>query len=273
MRPGSASAPVRDALVSALSRDYGVHAYGKWRGAFWRLLSLVDLGVEPQHPGAAAAAEQTLAWVANPRRLATIHKRRLDGRVRRCASQDGRALQACLAVGLRGDPRLDTLAESLVETQWPDGGWNCDLRPEVTHSSFHETWGPIFGLAAYGADEAVEHGAEFFLAHKVVCSHRTGELAGPALLELRFPAYWHYDLLAGLRTLAAAGRLGDARAGDALDLLESKRLREGTWRTEGRWWKPPGSKGSGVEAVDWGDAADEVLSEQAEGVLRAAGRL
>jgi hypothetical protein len=158
-------------------------------------------------------------------------------------------------------------------TQWPDGGWNCDLRPEVTHSSFHETWGPILGLAAYGADEAVERGAEFFLAHRVVFSHRTGELAKPALLKLRFPAYWHYDLLAGLRTLAATGGLGDPRAVDALDLLESKRLRDGTWRTEGRWWKRPESKGSGVEAVDWGNVANDVLTEQAEGVLGAAGRM
>jgi len=134
---------VREALVAGLSRSYGTHAYAKWSGAFWRLISLVDLGVGPGHAGALAAAEETLVWVASPRRLAEIHRRRIDGRVRRCASQDGRALQACLDVGLRGDPRLDTLAESLVETQWPDGGWNCDRKPHVTHSSFNETWGPI----------------------------------------------------------------------------------------------------------------------------------
>jgi hypothetical protein len=113
---------VRDALVSGLSRDFGVHPYAKWRGAFWRLLSLVELGVEPGHPGALAAAGQTLVWVASPSRLAAIHKRRIDGRVRRCASPEGRALHECLHLGLRGDPRLDVLAESLVETQWPDGG-------------------------------------------------------------------------------------------------------------------------------------------------------
>ncbi len=127
---------MRDELVHGLSRDFGVHPYAKWRGAFWRLLSLVDLGVEAGHVAALEAAEQTLAWVASPRRLTAIWKRRIDGRVRRCASQDGRALQACLHVGLRGDRRLDALAESLVDTQWPDGGWNCDVRPEVTHSSF-----------------------------------------------------------------------------------------------------------------------------------------
>jgi hypothetical protein len=264
---------VREALIAGLSRSFGTHAYAKWGGAFWRLISLVDLGVEPGHPGAVAAAEQTLEWVASPRRLAEIHKRRIDGRVRRCGSMEGRALQTCLDVGLRGDPRLDTLAESLVETQWPDGGWNCDRKPQVTHSSFNETWGPILGLARYGADEAVARGTEFLLLHRVVFSHRTGEPAHPTMLKLHFPAYWHYDLLAGLRALAAADALSDPRASDALDLLEEKRGPDGTWRTQGRWWKKPGSKGSNVEVVDWGDTAHVVLTEQAEGVLGAAGRL
>jgi hypothetical protein len=264
---------VREALVDALSRSYGTHAYAKWSGAFWRLLSLVDLGVGPGHEGAVAAAEETLEWVASPGRLVEVHGLTIDGRIRRHASQDGRALQAALDVGLRGDPRLDTLAESLVETQWPDGGWNCDVRPQVTHSSFHETWGPILGLAAYGAGAAAGRGAEFLLRHRVVFSHRTGEPAHPALMKLRFPAYWHYDLLAGLRTVAAAGSLDDSRTAAALDLLESQRLDDGTWRAEGRWWKRPGSKGSNVEAVAWGETESELLTEQAESVLRAAGRL
>ena len=264
---------MRNELVSGLAHDFGVHPYAKWRGAFWRLLSLVDLSVEAGHPGAVAAAEQTLEWVASPRRLAAIRKRRIDGRVRRCASQDGLALRTCLHVGLDADPRLDILAESLVETQWPDGGWNCDVRPQVTHSSFNETWGPILGLAAYGADDAVARGAEFLLQHRVVYSHRTGEPAHPALMKLHFPAYWHYDVLAGLRTLVASVGLDDPRTQDALALVESKRRPDGTWRTEGKWWKRPGSKGSNVEAVDWGEAASEILTEQVEAVLRTAGRL
>jgi hypothetical protein len=234
---------VRDELISDLSRDFGVHPYGKWRGAFWRLISLLELGSEPGDPHALAAAEQSLAWLCNPRRLKTIHQRRIEGRVRRCASQDGRGLQASLRIGLCGDPRLDTLAESLVETQWPDGGWNCDLRPEASHSS----------LKAY--------------------SERTGQPAHPVLMKLHYPAYWHYDLLVGLRTLAGSAGLSDPRTADALDVLESKRRPDGTWRCEGEWWKRPGSQGSNVEAVDWGDAADELLTEQARDVLTTAGRL
>jgi len=264
---------MHEAIVTRLSGDFGVAAYGKWQGAFWRAISLVDLGVEPGHPGAVRAAREALDWVANPRRLDTIHRRRIDGRVRRCASQDGQVLRTCVHVGLGDDPRLGTIAESLVATQWPDGGWNCDRHPEASHSSFNETWGPILGLAAFGADDAAAKGAEFLLRHRVVFSHRTGELAHPNFVRLRVPAYWHYDLLAGLRTLSATGALGDSRAADALDILESKRRPDGTWHVEGKWWKRPGSKGSNVEAVVWGDTADELLTQQALGVLRSAGRL
>jgi len=170
------------------------------------------------------------------------------------------------------DERMDTLAESLVETQWPDGGWNCDRRTDCTHSSFNETWGPIQGLAAYGATEAAERGAEFLLRHRLVFSERTAKPAHPIFLELAYPAYWHYDVLVGLTTLQRSVGLDDLRASDALDLLESKRLEDGTWRVERRWWKRPGSKGSGVEAVDWGPAANDLLSERAAEMLQAAGR-
>lgn len=155
----------------------------------------------------------------------------------------------------------------------PDGGWNCDVRPEASHSSFHESWGPTLGLAEYGAREAAARGAELLLRHRVLFSERTGEIARPHFAKLRYPPYWHYDLLVGLRTLLATGSLGDARCVDALDLLEQKRHPDGTWRCEGRWWKRPASKGSGVECVDWAPYEDELLTERALDVLRAAGRL
>jgi hypothetical protein len=250
-----------------------VHAYGKWRGAFWRLAALVDLGATADEPGVLDAAEQALAWLSNPSRLKRIHRRRLEGRVRRCASQDGLGLYLCLRLDLRGDERLDTLAESLRCTQWPDGGWNCDLRPEASHSSFNETWGPILGLTEYGFAEEAARGADFLLRHRVVFSERTGRPAHPRIIELHYPPYWHYDLLVGLRTLLRAGALGDPRTADAVDVLESKRRSDGTWRVEGRWWKRPGSKGSNVEAVDWSETANVLLTERCVEVVRAAGRL
>ena len=93
-----------------------------------------------------------------------------------------------------------------------------------------------------------ERGAEFLLSHKVFQSHRTGEPAHPRLLAIRYPPYWHYDVLVGLTTLARSVGLDDRRTADALDLLESKRLPDGTWRAEGRWWKGP--SGPGVRVAE-----------------------
>ncbi|TMK25251.1 MAG: hypothetical protein E6G64_16325 [Actinobacteria bacterium] len=267
-----------DEIVRALARDYGVHPYSKWRGAHWRLASLVEIAPDDARAAARRAAEDVLGWLADPRRPRRFPT--IEGRVRRCASQEGLALYACCRIGMAEEPRLRTIADSLVATQWPDGGWNCDRRPEATHSSFNETWAPTMGLAAYARDTggaqaraAAERGAEFLLVHHVFQSHRTGEPAHPAVIKLRFPPYWHYDVLVGLITLARSVGLADARTSDALDLVESRRRDDGTWRADGRWWKPPGSKGSNVEAVDWGETAHERLTARAFEVLGAANRL
>jgi hypothetical protein len=68
------------------------------------------------------------------------------------------------------------------------------------------------------------------------------------------------------------GRAVDERAGDALDLLEQRRLPDGRWRAGGYWWQPPGSSRS-VEVVDWGRGApNEMMTLNALRILRSAGR-
>ena len=266
-----------DGIVTGLSRDYGVHPYAKWRGAHWRLASLVELGADGG-PAARQAAEDVLGWLADPKRPRKFPT--IDGRVRRCASQEGRALYACCRIGMADDGRLEMIAESLVASQWPDGGWNCDRHREATHSSFNETWGPTIGLALYAketghgpARAAAERAAEFLLVHRVYQSHRTGEPAHPTVTRLRWPPYWHYDVLVGLLTLARSVGLDDPRTSDALDVVESQRREDGTWRTDGKWWKGPGSKGSNVEVVNWGNTAHDLLTACAREVLAAAKRL
>ena len=32
------------------------------------------------------------------------------------------------------DERCDQLAGKILACQWPDGGWNCDKRPEASHA-------------------------------------------------------------------------------------------------------------------------------------------
>ena len=55
------------------------------------------------------------------------------------------------------------------------------------------------------------------------------------------------------------GLARDPRAEDAIELLEERRLPDGCWRAGGRWWKPPGAKGSNVEVVDWGRSGQNAM--------------
>jgi hypothetical protein len=268
------------ALLAGQREDggFGIHPYGKWNGAHWRLVSLVELAIPPGEPRAMAALEQVLGWVADPRRG---RRPAVNGRFRRCASQEGNALAVACRLGAGFDPRVARIAERLVTWQWPDGGWNCDIRPEARHSSFNESISTLWGLVEHHrvtgeprSLETAERAAEFFLRHRVFRSERTGEPVHPEVVKLHYPPYWHYDLLQGLLVLGRSGRLGDPRAADALDLLESKRLPDGRWAVEGRRHWRLGSKQTGREVVDWGKSGpNEMVTLNALRVLVAAGRL
>lgn len=258
---------------------FGVHPYKKWDGAHWRLVSLVALAIPPREPRACAAVDQVLAWLTGDEHRSRIKV--IEGRTRRCASQEGNALAVCCRLGLASDPRAQYLVRSLVAWQWHDGGWNCDKRPEANHSSFYESLAPLWGLVEYlrvtqdeDVREAVERGAELFLRHRFFRSETTGRVIDPEWLKLHYPLYWHYDILQGLLILARAGKLNDPRADEALDLIESKRCEDGTWHAEGYYWKPRGKARSNVEVVDWGRrGANEMITLNALRVLKAAGRI
>src|ERR671932_1723911 len=141
--------PLVSGLLTGQLADggFGGHPYKKWTGAHWRLVSLVELEVPAGEPRALAAAETVLEWLTGKGHRKNI--KAIDGLVRRCASQEGNALAVCCRLGLAADPRVELLARSLVEWQWPDGGWNCDPRATGRRSSFHESLAPAWGLHEY----------------------------------------------------------------------------------------------------------------------------
>ncbi len=173
------------------------------------------------------------------------------------------------------------LAKSLQGWQWPDGGWNCDKREEAHHSSFYESLAPLWGLMEYhratGDEESLEAArrcGELFLRHRMFRSETRGDVIDPEWLKLHYPLYWHYDILQGLRIIRPLDVLKDPRVQEALDILESRRLPDGRWRPGGYYWRPPGSKGSNVEVVDWGRGGpNRMITLNALRVLKGAGRL
>jgi hypothetical protein len=268
------------ALLRGQQRDggFGGHPYNKWTGAHWRLVSLVELAVPQGEPRVLAAAERVLSWLTSKGRARNLVV--IDGLPRRCASMEGNALAVCSRIGLAEDPRVGQLARSLVDWQWPDGGWNCDRRASGRRSSFHESHAAAWGLHEYAsatgaawAEEAAQRTAELFLEHRVFRSLGTGEPIHPRWLKLRYPSYWHYDVLQGLVVLGRLGRLGDPRTDDALELVLERRRPDGRWEADGFWWSRPGSTRY-PEAVDWGRRGpNEMITLNALRVLRGAGRL
>jgi hypothetical protein len=258
----------REAFVSgpiagALLDDRGEHVYDKWRGPFWRLTALVEIGVPAGEPAASAYLRRVLAWLDHMQQRG--YPPIIAGRPRAHAVWHGNALAAAVALKCT-DPSVEAaLAEQLIRWQWPDGGWNCDRR-DASCSSVHESLGPLWGLAAYHratgdavAGEAVQRAAEFLLERVLFRSRRTREVIDPKWLRFRHPAYYHYDVLQALWVLGRAGYLRDPRVDEALDLVACRRRSDGRWNANGRWWKPPGRSGSNVEAVDWGPSQPSML--------------
>ncbi len=193
---------------------FGVHPYQKWTGAHWRLVSLVELGVPSGFGPAVRATDLVLKWLVGEAHLRNVPK--INGRYRRCASQEGNALAVCSRLGLAEDSRVVKLAESLVGWQWTDGGWNCDRNPEADHSSVNESLSTLWGLIEYQRatgdrdfSKPIESASEFFLRHRLFRSDHTGEIIHPDMIKLHYPVYWHCDVLQELLILSRAGKLGD----------------------------------------------------------------
>ncbi len=272
-------APLVQALIATCDRRHG--AYKKWDGAHWVLSILADLGYPAGDETLRPLMEDIYAtWLSTEHE--TRHLRVIDGRVRRCASQEGNAVWFSLRLGL-ADGRTDELVNRLLQWQWPDGGWNCSKHPEADTSSFMETLIPLRALALYAgvsgdarAKVAAERAAEVFLTRRLFKRRRDGQVINHRFILLHYPLYWHYDILFGLKVLAEAGMLADPRCLAALDLLDSKRLPDGGFPAEELYARRTRPQLSGYSPVSWGGTSRKTMNPfvtaDALYVLRMAGR-
>ena len=257
------------------------------------MATLADLGYPPGDRALAPIRDQLLdAWLAphffeefkcssKSKVYAGTGVPVMRGRYRRCASQQGNALYAIVTLGL-ADERTEGLVERLLHWQWPDGGWNCDKDPRADSSSFMETLTPMRGLAAFarhsGDDrprEATVRAAGVFLDRQLFKRRSNGATIRSEFLKLHYPLYWHYDILGGLKVLGEAGMIHDERCRAALDMLMSKRLPNGGFPAEARYYHVSRKHELGAEVVDWGGTSKRVanpwVTADALAVLAAAG--
>lgn len=269
--------------------------YSKWQGAHWVLATLADVGYPRASRALLAMRDQVLdRWLGDSfyrefdaKTTAQAYRGfgvpRMQGRYRRCASQQGNALYFLTTLSIM-DGRADALVERLLHWQWPDGGWNCDKNPGADASSFWESRHAMLGLAAHAArtgdraaHDAAMRAAEVFLSRQLFLARHSGRVMNSEFVQLHYPLYHGYDILGGLKAMAEIGRIDDPRCRKALDLLEEKQLADGGWAAERRLYTVSSSVKTRAEYVDWGGAKrtemNEWVTADALHVLRAAGRM
>jgi hypothetical protein len=138
------------------------------------------------------------------------------------------------------------ILERLLNEQLPDGGWNCEAENGSTRSSFNTTICVLEALLEYelagGINSAVTatrlRGQEYLLERHLFRRKSTGEVierdreGSTTFTRFAFPNWWHYDTLRGLDYLRHAGVTPDERVREAIELVESKRDEDGTWKLE-----------------------------------------
>ncbi|WP_371803078.1 hypothetical protein [Candidatus Lokiarchaeum ossiferum] len=236
--------------------------YHKWHGAHWIMAILADLEYPPQDKTLIPSRDAELEWL-----LSDHHWKRtpiLEGRRRFCASIEGNAIFALTKLGL-DDGRCAQLIQRLQDYQWEDGGWNCDKHPKACHSSYNESLIPYRALIHYhhthpspSLAQTIERASEVFLKRKLYVSQHTQLPIHPKWIQLSYPSYWHYNILNALKILGEGEKLKDPRCQPALDILVSKRLPDGGFPAEIRYYL--GKEGRNHSPVHWGGVAKRKMN-------------
>jgi len=230
------------------------NVYDKWQGSHWIMILLAELDYPENDKTLLSTVDELLNfWLKDYyfnevliKKPSDVFKDKtgvpfINGKYRRCASQQGNLLYALLKLGFH-DKRIHNLAELLLKWQWDDGGWNCDKNPDAKVSSFVHTLWSIRGLSYYNKfypskkiPSAIKNASEVILKRKLYKRLSDNSFIREEFIKLHYPLYWHYDILGALKVFSENGFITDNRCNDALDLLESKLIIDKGWASEGSY--------------------------------------
>jgi hypothetical protein len=198
----------------------------KYTAANWRLIELSDLGCSRSDARVAKAAELLLDKWSQPESSS------LGGPGSEVCIT-GNSVRMLTRLGYGDDPRVRAALDWLVASQKEDGGWHCF--PSETGSI--DGWEAMAAFAALPASSrtppisrAIERGAEFYLERGLL--RETNGERNPPWERIHYPNHYYYDVLVGLDFLTSLGYGGDRRLRPAVDLLDRKRMPDGTYPLE-----------------------------------------
>ena len=212
----------------------------KWISTHYTLLDLKNLAISPEEPQIRESIAQVLArWKGSDGGILLSPAAKLSD-----LCVNGMFLNYAAYFGAPEED-LQSIIDQLLREQLPDGGFNCNAnRMEVFHSSVHTTISVLEGIHEYHHNgytyqiqpliKAAEGAREFLLQHRLFRSDRTGEIIDKKFLMLSYPSRWKYDILRALDHFQASGAPYDPRLMDALDVLNQKRRKDGTWPVQAK---------------------------------------
>lgn len=213
----------------------------KWVSSTYTLLTLIDIGIPPQHE-----ASQRGAHLLVQEMLGETYDDRFQQRLE---DLDHCIVGMMLRIGVYfgiDEARLEAIVENLLSERMEDNAWNCrrHRRPKPHHSSFHTTFNVLEGLREYvkaGTGKQIEAvlvaeqaALEFMLQHKLFRSDKTDVVIHHKFTLFSFPHRWYYDVLRGLSYFARANAARDNRLQEAIGLLQKKRRKDGYWPVQNR---------------------------------------
>ncbi|MCC6242503.1 MAG: squalene cyclase [Gemmatimonadaceae bacterium] len=213
-----------------------------WTATCWALAQLREFGWDPT----SEAARWTVQMVRENGRWDHDGQPFWDGEVEECIN--GRTVGTGAYFGVDVSP----IVARLLGEQQPDGGWNCERCNGSVRSSFHTTINVLEGLlefeCATGGSDAVtaarEAGEEYLLSRALLRRESNGERIDERFVLFLHPHVWRYDVLRALDYFRESAQhtntLPDARMREAIDVVRSRRLADGSWsldwRTKGATW-------------------------------------
>lgn len=214
----------------------GGHYGPKWISTTYTLRLLHYLGLDTSHPAAQRGMDRLFEraeWY--------------DGGVGYFVTVEAETCVTGMTLSLASyfggfDGYRDPMAQWLLSQQLDDGGWNCMTRLGSVRSSFNTTILVLEGLLEFERTRpaglirdirrARHRGEGYLLDRHLMRSLSTGEIINPSWTRFSFPPRWHYDVLRGLDYLQNAGVPPDGRSDEAIELLLSKRTKDGRWKLQ-----------------------------------------
>jgi hypothetical protein len=207
----------------------------KWTSSHYTLLDLKNLNIAPRNK----TIRETLDVILETEKgadggiysIGTIQKSDV------CIN--GMFLNYSSYFGVK-ENSLKSVVDFLLSEKMNDGGFNCQSnRKGAIHSSLHSTLSVLEGILEYESNgysyrlgelkKAKLAAQEFILMHNLFRSDRTGEIINPNFLKLCYPPRWYYDILKAMDCFRLAKMRYDNRMAEALQVIESKRTKNGLW--------------------------------------------